>query len=276
MNAFQLILSSQDGAPWRLGQGGLRAVIRAICRVVGKELLLFHVSDTHVHVLVLASRERAGRIAQALNLALAAALGVLLSAVRVRPVRDLGHLDWLLTYILCNDQKHGVLPHPWRENSNLPDLLGARLTASSTIPKLRDALPRVDRRRLLELAGWPPLSGTLAPELAVLRAELADAASAVFSLHTLRGKAPTEQAAVTAACHAASVAGLLPEDTMAILSISRTTYYRHLALPSDQRADRALARQLHLRTLVPRKEDLSYSADDDRQPWGERSARLRR
>ncbi len=276
MLAFQLILAPQDGSAWGFSPVALRAAIRTICCVAGKELLLFHVSDTHVHVVVLATRSRAGRIVQALNLALSAALGVLIGTARVRPVNDVGHLDWLLVYILCNDEKHGVLPDPWRENSNLPDLLGARLTAAATIPKLRESLPRVKRERLLELAEWPPLKLDHTPSEAVFRAELADAAAAVFSLSQLGGKSQQEQAALTAACHAAAAAKLAPQEAAALLSISRTTYFRHLALPPQARVDRALARQLYLREVVPRREDLSYSADEARPDWKERSGRLKR
>ncbi len=254
----------------------VRRLVRVVVRVVGAELLAFHISDTHVHVLVLATRLRAGRLAQALALALGTALEQKLPPAAITPVQDADHLRAALEYVLCNDEKHGVVPDPWRENTNLPDLLGARRVAASTIGALRDHLPRVAGAHLRKLAGWhdlPPLVAT--PEL--LREHLADAAAAVIARSNALSRYEDARMVIAAACLLTRDVAIGADEAAGLLGIGLSTAFRKRA------ADKvnllyvaALRLQLQVRVAFPEVGAVPFGDEPARTPWSERKKVLPR
>lgn len=276
MNAWQLVFHSPRRTPFPRDRATIRRLVRVIVRVVGAELLAFHISDTHVHVLVLADRGRAGRLAQALGLALGAALEQALPPAAITAIEDADHLRAAFEYVVCNDEKHGVVPDPWRENTNLPDLLGARRVAASTIGAVRDHLPRVAGAHLRKLAGWHDLSPLVAtPEL--LREHLASAAAAVVARTDLLSRHQDVRSVIAAACLLAREVAIGADETAGILGIGVSTAFRKRA---SDKANllyvAALRLQVHVRVAFPEVGALPFGAEPARTPWKERKKVLPR
>ena len=77
---------------------------------------------------------------------------------------------------------------PWHDASVLPDLLGLRVLGGDVRERVRERLPRVDRRRLLEILGVEALHagadlaiGVEAAAAAVARADLSGKARCVVA-----------------------------------------------------------------------------------------------
>lgn len=245
--------------------------MRAIVRVCGRRLLVFHVSDTHVHVVVLSDRAVAGRLAQALGLALAAVFCAPLPAAGITPIDDAAHLRSTFVYVLRNDERHGVVPDPWRENSNLPDLLGARVTALSTAAATRGVLPRIDAAFLRELAGWELPQLRRAFEPALVREHLRDSAAAIVAAADLVSRRPQVVAARIAAVHIGLTAGIPEAELGAILGVDPKTIRRRSRVIPAENLLRALERQLEVRSLAPRPPEQSFAEEAPRPVWGRRT-----
>ena len=276
MDAWQLVFHSPRRSPFPRDRYTVRRLVRVIVRVVGGTLLAFHISDTHVHVLVLADRDRAGRLAQALGLALAAATAGALPPAAITPIQDADHLRAAFEYVVCNDEKHGVVPDPWRENSNLPNLLGARRVAVTTVGAVRDHLPRVAGTHLRKLAGWIDLPLVAAtPE--IVRAHLLDAAAAAVARPDLRSRHGDVRRVITAACQLAADVGLGAEETAAILEIGPSTVFRKRVVePANALCVAALRLQLQVRVARPLLDALPFGDEPARTPWSERKKVLPR
>ncbi len=276
MDAWQLVFHSPRRTPFPRDRATVRRLVRVVVRVVGAELLAFHISDTHIHVLVLAQRARAGRLAQALGLALAAALDQPLPPAAITPIQDADHLRAAFEYVVCNDEKHGVVPGPWREHTNLPDLLGARRVAASTIGAVRDHLPRVAGAHLRKLAGWhdlPPLVVT--PDL--VREHLAEAAAAAVGHTGTLSRHADIRSVIGAACLIAREAELSADTTAAILGIGVSTAFRARSADNGSLLSVAALRlQLRVRVALPVLGPLPFGDEPARTPWSERKKVLPR
>lgn len=270
MDAFHLTFQSPRRASFPRDRATVRAAVRTIVRVCGPALLVFHLSDTHVHVVVLVDRARAGRLAQALGRALAALFGGPLPSAGITIIDDGGHLRSTFAYVLCNDERHGIVPDPWRENSNLPDLLGARLTAFPTVAATRRVLPRIDGEYLRELAGWSalPAAQASAPlDVDHVRTHLTDATAAIVAHENLASMRPELVTARTAAVHVATSLGGLPGSLSTQLDVTPSTLrrLRHRDAPST--AIHALETQLRVRALVPLPSEGSFGEEAPRPAW---------
>ncbi len=269
MDAYQLVFHSPRRAAFPRDRATVRRAVRAIVAAAGAALLAFHLSDTHVHVLVLANRARAGRLAQALSAALRRALRTCLPPASITEINGGDHLSAAFEYVLCNDQRHGVEPDPWRENTNLPDLLGARVTASRTVGRVRAALPRITGDHLRELAGWREVV-RVELSAAMGREHLADGASAVIARPGLVGRQRDVTAVTIAAAHLAAEVGLDPTESAATLDVALSSGRRHRAAAPDATLLAALRLQLDVRAARPLRVEAPFAAGDAPPAWEER------
>jgi hypothetical protein len=135
--------------------GRSRASRRTLGRTAG--LLVFRLPDSHLHVVLLCSRERAGRFAHDVEVALRRrlCLPVRFAPAHLVEIKDQAHLENVVDYVLRNQEHHGAAADPLHDASNLPELLGLRVGGGWLIGAVREAVPRLRRRRLLEILGAP-------------------------------------------------------------------------------------------------------------------------
>jgi hypothetical protein len=213
-------------------------------------LLAFRGSDTHVHLLLEASRAGAGRTAQALACALSYRLGLerRFSAATLTPVETHIHLERAFDYILRQDVHHGFTGDPWHDASILPDLLGMRTTGAAAAAAALERLLRISHAHLVSRLGVERLDPGDDPDL------VAESAAAAAGLAALGEATEAGRAARRAALEVlARTVGL--GDAAARLGIHRVTAYRmrqSAACPELVRAIRlqvgfraALARMMH-------------------------------
>jgi len=138
----------------------LRAV-RTIVRLGRGRIVLFCVVDDHVHLLIFASRELAGRIVRGLVQAWNRLLGTRLGPPFFRRVESRRHLEKLVPYVLDQTTHHEIrsCPHPalW-PGSSFADLIGARRLPGFDRALLDQALPRRSEQRFYDAIGLAPLS----------------------------------------------------------------------------------------------------------------------
>ncbi len=267
MTATHIVIALQT--PLCRDRSASRRAVGALLRgSAGAPLLAFHFSDSHVHVLALVDRAAAGRLAQRLGVALGAVLGDGLLPAQFTVVRDQTHLARTFEYILRNDEKHGVAPDPWRENSALPDLLGLRALDSELVRSVRRALPRVDGSDLRAMGGWPELEPVATIEGVV------DAAAAALALPQLVGRggeAVAGRRAIVAMFpleKVASLAGILGRSSDAVRVL-------RAAPPPRSELPRAIGLQLALRAAVPLPAEGPFAANSAKIAWAARARVLR-
>ena len=214
-----------------------------------RRLLAFGVADTHMHALVACTRREAGRFVHDLEVSLRHHLGlpVPFAPARIRPVETWRHLHNALPYVFGQDDRHGLGRDPFREGTNLGDLLGARTAGAWTVETFTELLPRVRRGDLLRYLPFGPSLATPAPPEALEL--LPDAAAALALTPDLSGRTPVVVAVRQAAVHvAAPVLG--PTHAGALLGISRASVHRHRAQPAPPALLRALELQLRMRAAA--------------------------
>ncbi len=146
-----------------------RLLARTVYRIADERgLLCFGAADTHLHLVVLCSRENAGRLAQQLGVALRAQLHIPVpfAPARIVEVRDQHHLRNVFHYVLGQRGRHGLHSDPFLDASSLPELLGLRVLRTDSGDLVRELLPRVSRRDLLRhlsLEALEPCSALVAP-----------------------------------------------------------------------------------------------------------------
>ena len=135
--------------------------IRNACRLflrLGRraDLLAFGIADTHMHALLACDRSRAGRFVHDVEVGLRHRLELPVPFARARftPVERQGHLRNTIGYVFGQDDHHALHRDPFREGTNLCDLLGARTFGRWTVQRFKELLPRVGRGDLLEHLPW--------------------------------------------------------------------------------------------------------------------------
>ena len=241
---------------------------RTVARVVLAQgaiagLYVFSLPDTHLHMGARCEDLEPGELCRRVGISLKRQLGLDKGFVLYPPiaVRDQRHQEQLLRYILTQHQHHRVLADPFRESSNLPDLLGLRaIGASYTAQNLGRLLPRLSRETLLGWLGAP----WLRPDTTSMRSEdlagaLAQAACRAACLPDLRGSHPltvaVRRAATQVALDRLSVAQLAPHLGVAPRTLM---WLRHR--PADPELVHAIRMQLALGTHLEesRREIVSF------------------
>ncbi len=212
-------------------------------------VLALHLSDTHLHLLVAVSPDEAGRLCQRVGVVLSGAAESTRRwparpAVSRIPVETRAHLRNAFEYVLRNDERHGVAPDPWRENSSLPDLLGARVIFPGHRATVQRFLPRLARLQLLALAEWPDSSKAEVSEPRLLAA----AAAAALGLPILSGQTAGVVMARAAAVQAG--VGLSTRSLAVALAVSDDTVLRLRRRRLDPNLPAAVRWQAHLQTLL--------------------------
>jgi hypothetical protein len=229
----------------RLGDDRVIAPSRAVRRQVASKLadlarsfplVAWKLADTHLHVLVLGEP---GEFLRRLRMWVTRVLrpGVPLELQRCKPLADQSHLVAAFAYVLRQDEHHGVTTDPQQDGSALPDILGLRVLCPELPGRVREALPRLTRARLLDHLGVRVLEEGLHLE------HLAEAASAAFGLEVLAGCMASD-AARRAAVAAAREAG--PTATARALGITPQAACRLAQRPAAPREVRAVRLQMAL------------------------------
>jgi hypothetical protein len=212
------------------------------------DLLTFRAVDTHVHLLVLCDRARAGRLVQRVGSALRQALGlpVPFEPAWYEPVLDQRHLVKAFLYVARNADNHGFGADPHHEASALPDILGMRRLAPELGLRVRERLGRLSPGDL------EPILGVPIPEPAFHADHLLDAACASLALPHLRGNAPgtvrLRRAVARLALEelgATEIAELLGCDRRSVVRLAHTEEDSPLAL--------AIGRQMAFRHALAQK-----------------------
>ncbi len=254
MQAWHLTFASDGRAALFPGEAPRRLVVQTLARVAGDQLLLFCIVDDHVHVVLLCSDDRVGRLARALLLALRPLAGPVLEPAHVRAVEGRGHLQWLVRYCLRQPIKHrlGVHPALW-SGSCFSDLVGARVV-EGLAPPLREALPRLRQRDLFDAVGLArerlePLDDDALR--AVPATDLVDAAAfAVAAPPGLADNRPATVAARRAACQLGQLAGYTSPQLARALAVQTNAVSRLRRAPVDDRIHRAVRLLLALQARV--------------------------
>jgi len=200
----------------------LRDVVRALAAIAGAETVLFCVVDEHLHVVVFCSRERAGRLAQSIKLALKARTRVPLKhPTFIEPVENRPHLERLVAYVLKQPSHHNLPVHPalWTGSCFL-DLVGAR-SVGALGQRIGKFLHRFQLSEALEHVGLTGQSVPPADDERIRHAgaaRLADAAAAALAVGSgLASERPEAVEVRGVVCFLAGVAGLSTRDTAAAL-----------------------------------------------------------
>jgi hypothetical protein len=185
--AYHVIQRLEDDRVLVRDTGQRRIYADTVLRI-GRDagLFCFGLPDTHSHAGVECDRSTAGRFAQRLAVGLRQNLGLVVSfgPVRVREIRDQGHLGNAFSYILAQASHHGVDADPWLEATAVPDLLGLRVIGGYLRPRVRALLPRIRRADLLAKLAIKDLDAGGALD------DLGDAAAAIIAVPVLIGRAP--------------------------------------------------------------------------------------
>jgi len=164
-------------------------------------VIAFHIVDTHIHALVVGTRERAGMFARRIEGTLQARLqlGCPFESARFSPVSDQLRLANTFAYVLDQAARHQLANDPLHEGSSVPDLVGLRVVHADGVARCaRSYLPRL-RPQELAARYLPAPSATKLDS-----AQLAESAAAALALPNLSSREPR----AVLARHAAVVAGL--------------------------------------------------------------------
>ncbi len=247
--AWHLMFRTDDDRVIAPSTAARRALARTVYELAGPcGLLAFGAADNHLHVVVVCSRELAGRLAQRLAVALRARLGIAVRffPTRFREVRDQRHLRAVLHYVLGQRNHHGLGSDPFLDASSLPELLGMRLLRTDSVGLVRELLPRVTRGELQKHLGVATLE--LGPSL-VQPVDAVAGALGLADLDVDRALGHLGRAAVVQLCGDEMPTRVLME----LLNRGPRTISRLRGVEVPLRLMRAAQQQLALRQVLQRE-----------------------
>lgn len=201
---FHIMLRLADGRLLAPTVGERRVLARALlAQGVRRGLVAFGLADTHLHVMLLASRTIAGAFARYVETSLhwRLGVGVPFEPARLLPLRDQHHAYKTFDYVHRQDVRHELGIDVLREGTTLPDLLGLRVLDATTRSRVRAHLPRITRESLL--VHFPPGAFGFAPDASAPLDLLVEAACAAFAIEDLARRSADTARARHAAVHAA-------------------------------------------------------------------------
>jgi hypothetical protein len=232
----------------------MRRAVLALARVAAGSLVMFCIVDDHLHLVLVGSRARAGRLGRAISLALRPlAAGPMQPAFR-RPVVERHHLETLVDYALGQPVRHGLPGHPalWTGSSYL-DLVGARYLPGLEL-RLREVLPRLTRGRLHASVGIgrEPVRPASLADIRRLGAYAlpAAAAAALAAPDGLGGNERPARTARLAVVRLGRTAGIRPSEIADAIGIRPRSARKLAHRPVDARAVHAIRLRLALEARV--------------------------
>ncbi len=148
-----------------------RKALLVLVRHAGPWLIAFCVVDDHLHVLVVCSRERAGKLRRAIVMGLRPVAGLGFEDTYIKPVETRAHLKSLVAYCIEQPKRYGLgVPSAVWSGSCFSELVGARridgllLRVAEVLPRYRvaDAWLAADVR-----GGIPPVPEERLPGIAL-------------------------------------------------------------------------------------------------------------
>jgi hypothetical protein len=230
--------------------GGLRVASRLVLKHGEERGLVAHrFADNHEHSLLLCTREEAGTFANVVEGALRRCLhiGVPFQPARIRRIADERHLTNSFPYLFRQEEHHGTAFDLLHDGSSLLDLLGMRMGSPWLAPRVRAALPRLNRDTLVE---WLDAPGLDDEPMDVHY--LADAAAGAWGVPDLRGNSAPSIRARRVAIH--MLDRLAPNlGVMSTLGIPTRSAWRYRHEVVSDAEIRAVELQLKLRGLIDRR-----------------------
>lgn len=155
-----------------------REAIWAMARVIGGEVVLFCITDDHLHVVIRCGPGRLKGIKIGLFRSLTALAATPVEPAHTRRVETRSHMQWLVKYHIEQVIKHNIDVHPalW-SGSCFQDLAGAR-RVEGLQPRLWETLPRLSLNEVCQMAGLPRGRITPASDEQIRRAGAARLVSA--------------------------------------------------------------------------------------------------
>lgn len=252
MEIWHLRFSSDGRHPLFRSELERRQAVLVLCHAAGAWLVTFGIVDDHLHVVVVCSRQRAGRISRALVLGLRPIARLAFEPSFVKPVESRKHLMRLMDYTIEQPARHGLTVHPvlW-SGSAFSDIVGARAISGLRL-RIHDVLPRY---RSADAWGAAGLSPTGVPSLSAegirqagLPSIVEAASHAACAPPRPRGRTPREVTARAAVVALAHTAGYRKADIASTLAIT-TEGVRKLG---HRRPDEGVLRATRLRLAIAR------------------------
>jgi len=280
MDCWQLTIASSDRRHAFADHAVRLVVVHVLVRIAGPVALLWCVVDDHLHLVVACTRAEAGRLAQRLSLALAAAVPEAgLDPARICAVQDRRHLYTLVPYVLTQTWKHGLPGHPGRwEASCFADLIGARVLSGYDPRPLTRALPRLTEREILDAVEVPPAAirpfeeGRLDT---LLPADLVAAAASAVGVPDLSGSRRPVVEAKRVVARFARGQGWPTVRLAELLGVHPASARRFATAVANPRVERAFRRQLTLRASVPAERRTAFAVPEALPGGWERPHRAR-
>jgi hypothetical protein len=245
--AFHVTMRLANAGAIARTKGALRLASEIVLRCGKYRGLVAHrVADTHLHAVLVGTREQAGLFARCVEGALRKRLRLVVPFERCRiwPIHDERHLLHALRYVLRQEDRHGTAFDEAHDGSSLPDLIGLRFGADWLWPRLHAVLPRLTQMQLREWVELPALDGGEVD----LRL-LGDASAAAWGVGSLRGASKRHASARRAAVHLLD--RIAPRAGAAsLLGLPSRSVVRYRSEPFDAAAVRVVERQLRLRTRL--------------------------
>lgn len=263
MEIWYLKLGARERKLFCIDEPVLRQIVCKLTEIAGRDMALFAVTLRAVHLVVVGTAQRAGRISAGIVLAVRPLVGVEFAPTYKRLLEGRAHLRWYVDHLLVDYlQEEGVEAHPalW-SGSCFQELIGARsvdglnLQLGAVLPNYRTryAYSAVGLEREKPLSPlspeWIRVAGAARVVAAVAASLCVDpprAQPAEVVKPALPGNTPRMIRARRAAVTLARIAGLAVSDVAGALGVSDQAVRRLAGRSPDWTLVNAAATRLAL------------------------------